>query len=71
MHTADPRSTTHNERLASECLTLLPAAGLPPAHLRRQTSDLLRDAWRRQAWRRRWTEDDIATFGLDVIARRA
>ena len=69
---ASSRRAAYVNRLrASEWLTLLRAAGLSPAHLRRQTSDVLRDAWRRQAWLRRWTEDDIATFGLDVVARRA
>ena len=69
---ASSRRAAYVNRLrASEWLTLLRAAGLPPAHLRRQTSDVLRDAWRRQEWLRRWTEDDIATFGLDVVARRA
>ena len=65
------RAAYVNRLRASQWLTLLPTAGLPLAHLRRQTSDVLRDAWRRQAWLRRWTEDDIATFGLDVVARRA
>jgi hypothetical protein len=60
-----------NRLRASEWLVLLRAAGLSPAHVGRQTSEVLRDAWRRQEWLRRWTEDDIATFGLDVVARRA
>jgi hypothetical protein len=69
---ASSRRAAYVNRLrASEWLALLPVAGLPPAYLRRQTSDVLCDAWSRQAWLRRWTEDDVATFALDVVARRA
>src|SRR5262249_24960027 len=69
---ASSRRAAYVNRLrASEGLTLLRSAGLLPAHLPRPTSDLLRDPVRRQAWLRRWTENDIATFGLDVVVRRA
>jgi hypothetical protein len=69
---ASSRRAAYVNRLrASEWLALLPVAGLPAAYLRRQTSDVLCDAWSRQAWLRRWTEDDVATFALDVVARRA
>jgi len=69
---ASSRRAAYVNRLrASEWMTLFRAAGLPPAHVGRQTSEVLRDAWRRQEWLRRWTEDDIAIFGLDVVARRA
>ncbi len=64
------RAAYVNRMRASGWLRLLPASGFEAVHVRRQTSDVLRAAWRDVAWLRRWAEDDIATFGLDVVYRR-
>src|SRR5262249_46127451 len=69
---ASSRRAAYVNRLrASEGITLFRGAGLPPAHRGRQTGHGLRAARRRQEGRQRRAEDDIATFGLDVVARRA
>ena len=51
-------------------LRMLSERGLVPTYVRPQTSRVLREAWRHDAWLQRWAENDIATFGLDVVCRR-
>jgi hypothetical protein len=64
------RAAYVNRLRYSDWMRLLDAAGLEQVAVDTQRSEILKAAHRDQPHLQRYSEDDVAVFGLDIVYRR-